>query len=246
MKRVLILEDNEACLQYLAQIVKEVDNTAFIYLSKSVEEAYPYMLEQRIDLFLIDIILRSDISGDISGLYFANKVRMIKQYFFVPLVFITSLEDTKCIAYDKFHCYKFIEKPFDPKKVKSVIRDCLKFSSEAKEDKQLFFRKDGVILVVEIKNILFAETINHILHIHTRNDVLKIPYITLKKFLQEADCEKLIQCSRNSIINKEYIKNIDVPNRTIQLSTGDRVEIGITFKNIIKGIINVTPDKLHT
>lgn len=75
------------------------------------------------------------------------------------------------------------------------------------------------------------------MRIYTRQgDVLKIPYITLKKLLEEVDSPDFIQCSRNTIINKKYIQNVDIPNRMIHLK--DKcgiVEIGVMFKKHMRG-----------
>lgn len=43
-----------------------------------------------------------------------------------------------------------------------------------------------------------------------------------------------MQCSRNVIVNKKYIYNVDTVNRIIELKNGERVEIGITYKKKIK------------
>ena len=43
-----------------------------------------------------------------------------------------------------------------------------------------------------------------------------------------------MQCSRNVIVNKKYIYNVDTVNRIIELNNGERVEIGITYKKNIK------------
>lgn len=74
------------------------------------------------------------------------------------------------------------------------------------------------------------------MHIHTKSgEVLEIPYITLKKIVDELDCNDFIQCSRNTIVNKKFINNIDISNRVIQLKgLKGKVDIGITFKTKIK------------
>ncbi|MBQ3600800.1 MAG: LytTR family transcriptional regulator DNA-binding domain-containing protein, partial [Lachnospiraceae bacterium] len=66
-------------------------------------------------------------------------------------------------------------------------------------------------------------------------DTLKIPYITLKKVLEEADSSNIIQCSRNALVNKQYVQNVDIANRIIQLKDDyGRVESGVMFKKYVK------------
>lgn len=237
MRKILILEDNLAALEHLAGIIRELDIKNEVYSFVDLKDAYQCAMERTIDLFLIDIILDTSHPGDVSGLKFAENIREVESYRFVPIIFITSLEDSKLYTYEKLHCYSFMEKPFDEAKVKQTVEQCLKFPESCKRSKTLFFRKEGIILAVEREDITYAESSEHIMHIYTRQgDVLKIPYITLKKLLEEVDSPDFIQCSRNTIINRKYIQNVDIPNRMIHLKGSyARVEIGVMFKKHMKG-----------
>lgn len=246
MKRVLIIEDDSAILQCLCDIVKSVDRGLEVYATTNIKEAYQCMLEHRIDLFLIDIILNTEKPGDTSGLYFAEKVRMIERYKYTPIVFITSLEDSKFVSYATFHCYSYIEKPFDPEYVKEIVLECLDFPGVPVQDKKLFFWKDGVVISVSRDDIIYVECINHILHIHTiKNDVLKIPYITLTKFQEMTDSDMLVRCRRNTLFHQKYFKNADHTNGIIQLEQGHSVEIGLTYKKAMRKMFGDTAANLH-
>lgn len=235
MRKVLILEDNVHTLACLEQIVKECDNSCTVYSLTNLKDARECMLEHKVDLFIVDIILDRNAKGDASGLKFAESIRSIGHYRFVPLIFITSLMDSKFISYDKFHCYRFIEKPFDIQLVKETINDCMAFPGKNNQNKVVYFHKDGIILAIKLKEIRYAESMNHTLHIHTKkNDIIRIPYVTLKSFIQMVDDVEFVQCSRSTIVNLSYVKNIDMPNRIIQIYNGDRIEIGSRFKDKMK------------
>lgn len=236
MKKILILEDNPVALEHLSNIVCDLRTKSVVYGFSDTRDAYQCAMDRTIDLFLIDIILDTSKPGDASGLKFVENIRRIEHYNFTPIIFVTSLEDARAYTYEKLHCYSFIEKPFDVERVKKTIERCLKFPGNVQETKTLYFRKDGIILAVERDDIVYAESIDHIMHIHTKQgDVLKIPYITLKKLLEDIDSPEMIQCSRNTIVNKNFVQNVDIPNRMIQFK-GDfgRVEIGIMFKKYVK------------
>ena len=206
MKKVLILEDNVHTLACLEQIVKECDEGCTVYSLTNLKDARECMLEHKIDLFIVDIILDRNTKGDASGLKFAESIRSIGHYRFVPLIFITSLMDSKFISYDRFHCYRVV-----------------------------YFHKDGIILAIKLKEIIYAESTNHTLHIHTKkNDIIRIAYVTLKSFIQMVDDVEFVQCSRSTVVNLPYVKNIDMPNRIIQVYNGDRIEIGSRFKDKMK------------
>ena len=245
MKRVLIIEDDNNILRHLEKIVRSVDKQVEVYAYTNVKDAYQCMLEHNIDLFMVDIILDTEKQGDTSGLYFAEKIRMVNRYKFTPLLFVTSLEDSRCISYSNFHCYSFIEKPFRPEYVKQIVSECLEFPEYMVQNKALFFRKDGIVVSVDRDDIIYVESINHILHIHTiKNDELKIPYVTLKSFLEMADSDMFIKCRRNTIIHQKYFRNADHTNGVIQLAGGHRVEIGLTYKNAMKKIFKASADNI--
>lgn len=236
MKKILILEDNETTVKAIKKMIQKVSVKCTVFSFNNLKDAYQCTLEKEIHLFIIDVILDTSQPGDSSGLKFVDRIRQIDKYSFVPVIIITSLEDSKMYTYEKLHCYSFVEKPFDPQKLQMLIEKCVHFPVQEKEDRTLYFRKEGVIFSVERKDIVYAETVNHVMHIYTvQNDLMKIPYITLKRFIEEADSPDFIQCSRQTVVNRAFIHNVDIPNRIIHLKNhyGD-IEIGIMYKKSLK------------
>lgn len=231
-KSVLILEDNKNELETLRRLVLEVDERVEVYAISDVNTAYKTLVEKTIDVFLIDIILDTKKSGDTSGIRLVERLRKIHKYMFTPVVFVTSLEDITKYAYTDLNCLSYIEKPFSLESVKQVVEKALTFSTEKEKDHAYCFRKDGILYPVKVKTILYMESVNHEICIHMeKNNILTIPYKTCKQLLNEIDADCLIQCSRNVIINKDQVYNIDIQNRCITFKdSNDRVLIGITFK----------------
>lgn len=235
MKKVLILEDNGLMLECLSSIVQEVGVKTEVFLFDNAKDACQCALKSTIDLFIIDIMLEAHKSGDTSGLSFVEDIRRIKRYGFTPVIIVTALYDQKLITYEELHCYSFIEKPFDKDRLKGLIEEALAFPGTDSGTKTLKFRKDGIILAVERARIVYVESINHILNIHTTNDVMRIPYKTIKDFLEEVDSNDFLQCSRSIVVNRRYVHNVDLVNRVIQFQEGmGRVDIGIMYKNQVK------------
>ena len=77
-----------------------------------VKDAYECLMEKEIDLFVVDIILDKSVQGDSSGLRFVDNVRRVTRYAFTPVIFVTSLEDSRLYTYEKLHCYSFVENPY--------------------------------------------------------------------------------------------------------------------------------------
>ena len=236
-KTVLIIEDNQAQLEMLRRLVLEVNAEAVVYTASEIQTAYQIMLEKTIDTFLVDIILDVKKPGDTSGVRFVEKVRTIPKYMFTPVLFITSLEDTTKYAYTDLNCLGYVEKPFSPESVKQLVKKALYFSTEKEEEKEevFCFRKDGILYPVKISNIIYIESINHTVNVYMKTGgSLSVPYRSCKQLMEDMNASCFMQCSRNSIINKDYVENIDLANRLIALNgVSNRIEIGITYKKKI-------------
>lgn len=238
MKKVLVLEDNAAVLKHISSIIKKTDMKAAVFPIDNISDAYRCATEKTMDLFIVDIILDRNQPNDSSGLRFIENIRQIKHYSFTPIIVVTALEDSRLYTYEKLHCYSFVEKPFEEERLKRLVEEALCFPGIDENRKTLYFRKDGIIQTVERESIVYVESVNHVLHIHTNcKDVMRIPYMTIGKLMEEADSNDFIQCSRSTVINKRYIHNLDITNRVIQLKDEmGRVEIGVMYKNRLKEV----------
>lgn len=236
-KTVLIIEDNKTQLEMLKKLVLEVNAGAEVYTASEIKIAYQIMLEKAIDVFLVDIILDVTRPGDTSGIKLVEKIRTLPQYMFTPVVFITSLEDATKYTYTDLNCLGYVEKPFSPEKVKQLVKKALHFSTEKETKKEAVycFRKEGILFPIKVHDIIYIESINHVVNVYTVDGgFLTIPYRPCKQLLEDINAGCLMQCSRNAIVNKDYIQNIDLTNRLITLKcTPNQVEIGITYKKKI-------------
>lgn len=231
MKNVLVLEDNLDMLRLVEKIIKEIDETVNVYKVSTLPEAYQIALEHDIGLFLVDIMLDRSIRNDISGLVFVEKIRMIEQYAFVPIIFITSLVDPELHAYRNLHCYGYLEKPILVEEARKLIEQALKYKQQKKEEDTIFFRKDGVIYAVNKKDIIYIKSHAGKITIKTQKDELNIFYRNCKEMMKELDSNKFIQCNRATIVNREFIENVDCVNRIIKMTDGyGIIEIGATMK----------------
>ena len=230
VKNVLVVEDNKRSANLIEKIITSIDSSIVVYMAENSETAYKYAMEKEIDVFIVDIILNTKVQGDTSGIKFANEMRTVQKYLFTPMIFMTSLEDPQMYAYRDLHCYGYLEKPFDVDKAEALIRDALKYEKSVIEDETIYFKKEKIIYPHKISDIIFTCNKNHTMVIHHKNGTtLSIPYKTCSQLLNEVRSDFLIQCNRNTLVNKRYIKTVDLVNRYITLTNQERVEIGGTY-----------------
>lgn len=230
-KHVLIIEDNRASMDALVELTRECDSTSVIYCATNSAMAYKYAMENRIDLFLIDIMLDNRVQNDVSGIIFADKMRQQERYKFVPIIFVTALEDQAMSAFHKLHCYSYIEKPFDFDIVRKTIQEALQYpTKDERKDKNFYYRKDGILYSVEMDRIIYAETYRRVLKMRLLDEILEIPYMTCSSLLEKLNSQNFLQYSRNGVLNRKYIDYIDYTNRYIRMKNGDTLELGSVMK----------------
>lgn len=229
-KNVLILEDNKDAMEMLQKILTELGQEVKIYTAFGLQEAYLLAMQTTMDVFLLDIMLDAKEKGDVSGIMFAEKIREVKKYAFTPIIFTTCLEDPKLHAFTSIHSFAYLEKPYSMQEIKKVLSQALNFTTERYQDKNLYFRRGGVLIAVKSGDAISIESSQHKLYIQTKHEKMEMPYKTCKQLIQEMDCDDFIQCSRSWIINKRYIKSIDIINRVITLQEPyGQIEIGSTY-----------------
>lgn len=234
-KTVLIIEDEIEQLNVLKQLVRAAGENAEVYTASDVTHAYEILMEKSIDVFLVDIILDTTRPGDTAGVRLVERIRKIPKYMFTPVIFVTSLEDPTMYAYTDLNCMGYIEKPFEPDRIIKLVEKALNYTTAREKEISITFRKDGILYPVRLKEIVYMESQNHVIHVHLRDgSELEIPYKTCKQILQETDEGSLLQCSRSTIVNREYVQGVDVPNRYLMLKEGfGMLDIGGRYKKKI-------------
>ncbi len=237
MKKILILEDNEAHMKALNRILSDI-NDIQIFEAYNMAQAN-YMLSFNVfDVFLIDIILDTKVPGDVSGIDFVNQIRDNKRYQYTPVIFITSLEDPKLAAYKELHCYNYIEKPFDPEEVLKTVKEAIEIPVPLPKKEYVYFRKDGILYSVKVDEIVYIVVSRQGVEIHTIRDCLKLSYRTISEVMKDLDHTDFLQCNRSMIVNKAYIEHIDSTNRYIKLKGLDTVvEIGSIMKKQFRDML---------
>lgn len=231
MKSVLILDNDSVMRDTLEKIVREINRDIIIYKTGTLAEAYRIAVEHNISLFLLDIIIDVSKRGDVSGLTYAEKIRTLERYAFVPIIFVTTLTDPELYAYRRLHCYGYLQKPVLFEEVRQLIERALKFEQPEIEEGNIYFRKDGIIYAVDKKEIIYIKSHAGKVAIKTVRDDLVVYYRNCRDFLSELDSGQFIQCNRGTIVNQKYIANIDVANRVIHLMDDyGEIEISVRMK----------------
>lgn len=240
MKTILIVEDNPRSREMLIKIIKNIRDDVIIKAASNQEDASVLAMKNNIDLFMLDIILNSANPADVSGMQFAEYIRSFPRYKYTPIIFITALEDPELHAYSDLHCYYYVEKPYNARKVADVISEALEIPKMDDEPRKFYFRVEGILYKKEVSDIIYIDNTRAGQVIYCTNGDLHLPYKPMKKILEELASDKLIQCNRNNIVNVDFIDKIDTVNRYIHLKRiKDPIELGNAYKKkFLAGVVD--------
>lgn len=228
---MLIIEDNKAEVKALKKVVEHVDQNADIAAVDNIGQALEHAVKNTISLFIVDIVLVPKKITDTSGIDFVEAIRNMPQYKFVPVIFVSSLDDPRMYAYQDLHCYSYIQKPLFYSEVEPVVKEALGFTRSSEDDKPLRLKQDNVLYVIPKQDIIYACSKAYKMTIVTKKEVYGFYYLTCNELMQKLDSPDFIQCSRFAIVNCRQISSVDKSNDIIQFrDCKDVVKIGGFFK----------------
>lgn len=62
---------------------------------------------------------------------------------------------------------------------------------------------------VDLQDILFVESLNRIVFVHTKERVYELPYVTLKCVGSKLPLDSFVQTHRGFVINLDWLRSID-------------------------------------
>ena len=216
-RKILILEDLDSSRAALVKMVNECASGLKIYDFPDVAGALECAMENRIDLFLVDIVLK----------------RENPNYASAEIVFITTLAGLEAEMLRTVHCFDYIEKPIMKTRVQKVVRDALlKIGGQLRKDEMVFLRKDRVTYPIAVKKIIYAESRRRTLYVYTAKETIDVPNLSLKKFLEKVQTADFLMPMKGIAVNVNHIHYVDKTNRYIKMHGIDTmIEIGMKMKD---------------
>lgn len=231
-RKILILEDLETSRAALVKMVEECGSELKIYDFPDMAGALECAMENKIDLFLVDIVLKPKKPNDFSGITFARSIREHPGYASAEIVFITTLAGLEAEMLRSVHCFDYIEKPVTQKRVQKVVREALlKINGQARTDEMVFLRKDRVTYPVPVKKIIYVESRRRTLYVHTAKETIDVPNLSLKKFLEKIQTTDFLIPMKGIAVNVNHIHYVDKTNRFVKMhGTDTLIDIGLKMK----------------
>lgn len=237
MAKIMIVEDDMIIAKGLDVIIKSVGDNIETTITQYSKEALEYANYQKYDLLFLDIQLL-----DYSGYELAKEIRNIDKYKLTPIVFITAIPTKELLTFKEIHCYDYIIKPFKDTEVIEVVSTLINYGANKREgkDNYLNLKQRGYIYRINTRDIIYIESIYKKIKVVTDKEQIEVNNCTLYKIREELLEEEFVQCHKSFIINRNYIKGVDLVKSLIELSSTDvRVPIGRKYKeNLMGGMVD--------
>ncbi|WPC40191.1 LytTR family DNA-binding domain-containing protein [Clostridium sp. JS66] len=212
MYNILILEDDHIQLKTLSKIIKQLGDMYQVYEATNTTEAFKIAQQNAIDLFYVDINLKNE-----SGLKFALEIRKIKRYRLNWIIFVTIYKEYMLSAFKKIHCYDYIVKPYNKKKIQRMT-ELLMSDGRAQvaateiSEKFIIVPIKNIEVKIFVNEIIFVEVFIRTSIIHTINGSFTIDYLSLKKLNLMINDKNILQSHRAYLVNIKYISKIEKTN----------------------------------
>lgn len=232
MYKIAICDDEPAiCNVIQNEITKHYEKT-----DKKIETSIFYTGEKLIesldkghtcDLLFLDIELYK-----LSGLRVGEKIRKEYNLESMHIVFISGKTKYHHEVF-KIRPLDFIDKPIYKKEIIECIDYAMKL--DGKITGTFTYRYDREIYKISVKNIIYMESINKILHIHCIDGVRKM-YGNLKEVSKELSKYNFVKIHRSYLVNIEMVEIFKNDNLT--MANGTSIPISRTQKYKIHEIQN--------
>lgn len=207
-KKILIADSDISSRRKIVELLSEINGVETIYADNAAL-AYQYSVEYNIALFILNPVLNNRINGDLSGISFAQNIRMMERYYLTPIIFVSNLIDKKAFAYESIHCYQYFKRPYNEEEFKKVIENIVKFYNTKIERESHCFKINGELHPLKFKDIVWIENKTTTIVIYCSDkSSLEVPYRSTKQLLMELNVKSLKKCNKNTVVNIEYIEKI--------------------------------------
>ncbi len=230
MLNFVVCDDNLSISNKLAQMleslfIKHSFDAQIALKTSSPEEVLNYTTNNCVDVLLLDINLRHNVSG----LEIAEKVRSTNKK--VYIIFTTGHLEYVMLAY-KVKTFDYLPKPITLDRLEETI---VRLFNDMYNNPIKYIKIDNKNTLINPKNINYIEKESMKLIFHTFDK----EYVTYNSFSKIENClpENFVRCHKSYIVNIDNIDNI-VSNTKILFNNKDQCFIGPKYKNNLLEVLN--------
>ena len=223
MLSVLIYGKDESEHNRLSDPLKDV------WITHSVADAKRHILMEDIMMIIIDLC-----GSEKKAMELADFIRQVPRQCMTPILFLSDSRKREWWAFHKIHCYDYMLKPIEPMQVLQVFFLCLKRMSDNERNQPIVFPVGSRRFPVYPREIVYLDTSERTVVVHTTTVDLKVPSLHLNEFVKLFG-EQFLRIHRTTVVNREQIRCIDFRKSVVEMKNGRAVlDIGRTYIAMVR------------
>lgn len=202
--RCLIVDDDEMARKSMEMMCAKVEGLSVAGICENGIEALNFIKKEDVDLILLDIEM-----PELTGMELVKAVPNLPQ-----VIFTTSMKEYAIEAFE-YHVTDYLHKPIAFSRFLKAIERAREVHGKraSKEIEEIFVKSDGRYVRLELKDILFIESIGDYVVFHTEKKEKLVVHSTLKNIDTRISNSKFIKVHRSYIVNVSKI--VDIEESTI-------------------------------
>ena len=223
MLNFIICDDNLNILDRLEKLLENIFiknnyDATVSFKSDNIDDVLNYMDNNKVDVLLLDINLKSNQTG----LELAEAVR--KKDKNVYLIFTTGHLEYAMVAY-KYKTFDYLAKPITYDRLEDTVK---RLFEDINGLPKKYIKLDNKNTIVDASEILYIKRDGMKLIFHTSSR----DYDTYSSFAKLDDKlpENFVRCHKSFVINLNNVKNVDPVTCTIYLTDDSSCNIGPKYK----------------
>lgn len=232
MLNFVLCDDNNIILSKLSKMLESIFiknnlSAEVSYTSTKSDEIIEYISNNKVDVLLLDIELKSNISG----LEVANLIR--KENKSIYIIFTTGHLEYGLIAY-KYKTFDYLSKPITLERLEETV---LRLFEDVSQMPKNFIKIDNKNTIINVDTIRYIKKDGMKLIFHTDNHDYEV-YSSFNKIAHLLP-NYFVRCHKSYIANVHKITDLQTSNNTILFSNSNsKCFIGPKYKNNLMEVSN--------
>jgi DNA-binding LytR/AlgR family response regulator len=214
MINIIIIESKLQDLERCGKLIKSIVPEAIVHYSQCSEDAFPIINNVNMDAIIIDMNL-----PDISGFKLADKIKKIKQYKIIPMIFTAESDVVSSMPHNSPKHYGLIIKPYTDDTFYEKIGELLigikentdRIIAESKDigqSRKILVNVNGLDHIIMISDILFAEVRDHSVNLYTKKSTIFEIRMSLSKLIELVNDKMFTQCHKSYAANMNNLYRV--------------------------------------
>ena len=236
--RLLIVEDDLLVRTALEMIISEMGHEVVGSVDHAVDALF-YFTSKKPDVVICDIGLKDSVNG----IELTRKMHLLRK---CPVIFLTAYDNEEMFNQAKrVTPIAFIPKPIERSLIERTIELAAAYAMEdfgfvanaIPVEGCLYTRVGNKLKKIAISDIEYVQVDGKYCSLAVANRLINCK-ISLRDLIEKLPKQEFVQVSRSSIINLNFIIDIDLANHSVHLPSGV-ISIGRNFKDGLLSRLNL-------